>query len=42
LKQFAVHVRNFVEVPLGQAIALAGERFLNIKIGITALNHNCT
>jgi hypothetical protein len=39
LKQFAVRVRNSVEISLWQAIALARETFPNIKIGIMTLNH---
>jgi hypothetical protein len=39
LKQFTVRIRNSVEVSLWQAIVLARETFLNIKIGIMTLNH---
>jgi len=39
LKQFAVRVRNSVEISLWQAIALACKTFPNIKIRIMTLNH---
>src|SRR5213075_2130150 len=39
LKQFAVRVRNSVEISRWQAIALSRETFPNIKIGIMTLNH---
>jgi len=39
LKQFAVCFRNSVEISFWQAIALAREAFLDIKIGIMTLNH---
>jgi len=38
-KQFAVRVRNSVEISSWQAIALAREAFLDIKIGIMTLNN---
>jgi hypothetical protein len=40
LKQFAVRVRDSVEISFWQTIALAREALFNFKIGITALNHS--
>src|SRR5438552_12465717 len=39
LKQFAVGFRDFAEVLFSKPIALASKTFLDVEIGIAALNH---